>query len=93
VNGHNDVIFPTVNSFTLQQNLPNAQLVLYPDSNHGSFCHYDELFVEQANQFLSWTLQNGESLPLPARLPFPALPPGEGDDDWTQRGAWSEAKA
>ncbi len=37
VNGHNDVIAPTVNSFTLQQNLPNAQLILYPDSNHGSF--------------------------------------------------------
>ena len=36
VNGSNDVIMPTVNSFIMQQNIPNAQLVIYPDSNHGS---------------------------------------------------------
>ncbi len=36
VNGSNDVIVYTVNSFLLQQNLPNAQLILYPDSNHGA---------------------------------------------------------
>jgi pimeloyl-ACP methyl ester carboxylesterase len=35
VNG-NDVIIYTVNSFILQQNLPNAQLILYPDSDHGA---------------------------------------------------------
>jgi pimeloyl-ACP methyl ester carboxylesterase len=81
VNGHNDVIAPTVNSFTLQQNLPNAQLILYPDANHGSFYQYPELFVEQANQFLTWTLQDAASVPPSARLPFPSLPPGEGDND------------
>jgi pimeloyl-ACP methyl ester carboxylesterase len=31
INGSNDVIIYTVNSFILQQNLPNAQLILYPD--------------------------------------------------------------
>jgi pimeloyl-ACP methyl ester carboxylesterase len=36
VNGSNDVIMPTVNSFIMQQNIPNAQLIIYPDSNHGS---------------------------------------------------------
>jgi pimeloyl-ACP methyl ester carboxylesterase len=36
VNGGNDVIIYTVNSFILQQHLPNAQLILYPDANHGS---------------------------------------------------------
>ena len=35
VNGSNDVIMPTVNSFFMQQNMPNAQLIIYPDSNHG----------------------------------------------------------
>jgi len=30
------VIIYTVNSFILQQNIPNAQLILYPDANHGS---------------------------------------------------------
>ena len=35
LNGGNDVIIYSVNSFILQQNIPNAQLILYPDSNHG----------------------------------------------------------
>ena len=37
VQGSNDVIIPTMNSYVLQQNMPNAQMILYPDSNHGSF--------------------------------------------------------
>src|SRR3977135_1998934 len=40
VNGSNDVIMPTINSFIMQQNIPNAQLVIYPDSNHGSQFQY-----------------------------------------------------
>ena len=36
VNGSNDVIMPSVNSFIMQQNMPNAQLIIYPDSNHGA---------------------------------------------------------
>jgi pimeloyl-ACP methyl ester carboxylesterase len=81
VNGHNDVIAPTVNSFTLQQNLPNAQLILYPDANHGSFYQYHELFVEQANQFLTWKLQEAASVKPAERLPFPSSPPRAEDDD------------
>jgi pimeloyl-ACP methyl ester carboxylesterase len=50
--GSNDVIIPTYNSYVLQQNLPNAQLILYPDSNHGSFYQYPDLFVAQATLFL-----------------------------------------
>ena len=53
VQGSNDVIIPTVNSYVLQQNLPNAQLILYPDSNHGSFYQYPDLFLEQAELFLT----------------------------------------
>jgi pimeloyl-ACP methyl ester carboxylesterase len=34
IDGSNDVIIYTVNSFILQRNLPNAQLIIYPDSNH-----------------------------------------------------------
>jgi pimeloyl-ACP methyl ester carboxylesterase len=51
VQGHNDVIAPTVNSYTMQQNMPNAQLILYPDANHGSFYQYPELFVDHVNLF------------------------------------------
>ena len=52
VQGSNDVIIPTYNSYVLQQTLPNAQLILYPDSNHGSFYQYPDRFVAEATLFL-----------------------------------------
>ena len=52
INGSKDVIIYTVNSLILQQNLPNAQLVLYPDSNHGSQYQYPKLFVADVARFL-----------------------------------------
>ena len=52
VNGHNDIMVPTINSFTLSQYVPNAQLIVYPDSGHGSHFQYPELFVAHAKLFL-----------------------------------------
>ena len=52
VQGSNDAIIPTMNSYVLQQKLPNAQLILYPDANHGSFYQYPDLFVKHATLFL-----------------------------------------
>jgi pimeloyl-ACP methyl ester carboxylesterase len=53
VNGDSDVIIYSVNSWILQQHLPNAQLILYPDANHGSQYQYPERFVQHASLFLS----------------------------------------
>jgi pimeloyl-ACP methyl ester carboxylesterase len=52
VNGSNDVIIYTINSYILQQHLPNAQLIIYPDSSHGSLYQYPELFVRHVSMFL-----------------------------------------
>jgi pimeloyl-ACP methyl ester carboxylesterase len=53
VNGGKDVIIYSVNSFILQQHLPNAQLILYPDANHGSQYQYPKRFVQHVSLFLS----------------------------------------
>jgi pimeloyl-ACP methyl ester carboxylesterase len=52
VNGSDDIVVPTVNSFILQQHIPNAKLVLYPDSNHGAHYQFHEDFVAQVKLFL-----------------------------------------
>ncbi len=52
VNGSNDAMFETVNTYELFRLLPNAQLSLYPDSAHASLFQYPELFVEQVGYFL-----------------------------------------
>ncbi len=53
INGGTDVIIYTINSYILQQNIPNAQLILYPDANHGSQYQYPERFVRHVTMFLS----------------------------------------
>ena len=53
VSGNHDVIVYTVNSLYLVQNMPNAKLILYPDSNHGSWYQNHEDFVLEANRFLA----------------------------------------
>ena len=72
VQGSKDLIIPTHNSYVLQQHLPNAQLIVYPDSNHGSFYQYPELFVAQATQFLDAGFQTSSA--VSGSPPFPAIP-------------------
>ena len=52
VNGNNDIMIPTINSFILSQHIPNAQLIIYPDSGHASHFQYPDLFVLHARTFL-----------------------------------------
>src|ERR1700676_340156 len=52
VNGHHDVMIPTVNSYTLSQHIPRAQLIIYPDSGHGVAFQFPELFVAHGRLFL-----------------------------------------
>jgi len=51
-NGNDDIMVPTINSFTLSQHIPKAQLILYPDSCHGALFQYPELFVAHTKLFL-----------------------------------------
>lgn len=52
VNGYDDIMVPTINSYTLFKAIPRAELILYPDSGHGSLFQYAGLFVQHADLFL-----------------------------------------
>jgi pimeloyl-ACP methyl ester carboxylesterase len=52
VNGSNDIVVATVNSYSLQQNLPNAELILFPDSNHGSHFQFTQSFNGYLTEFI-----------------------------------------
>ncbi|KAK0639501.1 Alpha/Beta hydrolase protein [Cercophora newfieldiana] len=51
-NGHDDYMVPTVNSWVAQQQLPNAQLIVYPNSGHGFLFQYAALFAKHVVLFL-----------------------------------------
>lgn len=51
-NGIEDVMVPTKNSYILAEKMPNAQLIIYPDSGHGHLFQFPELFAAHVNLFL-----------------------------------------
>jgi pimeloyl-ACP methyl ester carboxylesterase len=53
LNGIEDIMIATINSFYLAQNIPNAQLILYPDAGHGAHFQYPQRFLKHAVQFLA----------------------------------------
>lgn len=52
LNGNHDVMVPTVNSWSMAQSIPNAQLFIYPDAGHAAQFQYPERFLQHAIQFL-----------------------------------------
>lgn len=52
LNGVNDVMVATVNSFYMARNIPNAQLFIYPDCGHAAQFQCPERFLKHALQFL-----------------------------------------
>ena len=54
-NGINDVMIPTMNSYILALHIPDARLVLYPDSGHGALSQYPDQFCAEVKLFLANT--------------------------------------
>lgn len=52
MNGVFDNMIPVRNSYMLSEHLPNALLITYPDSGHGSLFQFHDSFVRQASLFL-----------------------------------------
>lgn len=53
VSGVFDTLIPVRNSYLLSEHLPNAVLLTYPDSSHGSLFQFHESFTRQAAAFLT----------------------------------------
>jgi len=52
-NGVFDEMIPVQNSYWLAEHLPNAVLLAYPDSGHGSLFQFHDAFTRQAAAFLA----------------------------------------
>jgi pimeloyl-ACP methyl ester carboxylesterase len=53
VNGIHDELIPIANSYRLSENLPNAMLLAFPDSGHGSIFQFHDSFTWHAAAFLA----------------------------------------
>ena len=53
LNGVNDVMISTINSWYMGQNIPKAQLFIYPDAGHAAQFQFPERFLKHAVQFLA----------------------------------------
>jgi pimeloyl-ACP methyl ester carboxylesterase len=53
VHGIKDIVVQPVNAFILAEHLPDAQLIMYPDSSHGAQYQHADVFLKHAKLFLS----------------------------------------
>ena len=51
-NGRRDIMVPSYASFAMAQALPDARLVIYPDSGHGFLFQYPIAFADEIDRFL-----------------------------------------
>lgn len=51
-NGRRDIMVPSYASFAMAQALPNARLLIYPDSGHGFLFQYAQDFADEVLRFL-----------------------------------------
>jgi len=54
VHGNHDIVVTPINALILATHLPNAQLIMYPDSNHGAQYQHNKKFVEHVRVFLKY---------------------------------------
>jgi pimeloyl-ACP methyl ester carboxylesterase len=52
-NGDNDTMIPTKNSFALAAGLPNATLIVYPNSGHGAIFQHAATYAAHVREFLA----------------------------------------
>lgn len=52
VHASKDVVVKPINAFLMSQHLPNAQLIMYPDSSHGAASQHAEVFIQHVRLFL-----------------------------------------
>lgn len=53
VNGDDDRMVPTKNTYDLAKRLPNSTLIIYPDAGHGGIFQHQDTFVPSALEFLA----------------------------------------
>lgn len=51
--GSKDVVVTPINAFILEENLRDAQLVMYPDASHGAHSQHADIFLQHARLFLN----------------------------------------
>jgi len=76
VNGNHDIMVPTINSFILSQKIPQAQLIIYPDSGHGALPIFRAVrssrqIVPKRFNLIVFNFARGKPMPseTPARSP------------------------
>ena len=52
VNGDNDLMVATENSYNMHDRIANSKLVIYPNSGHGSLFQFPEKFSDEVQNFL-----------------------------------------